>query len=125
MGRLEELVSLSTCLANERKAARKPPRCYFFFFAAFFFAGAFFFALPFFAAIPYPPHLETALWLVSGLSQARTASSTTSTAAEYRGAFVQESRADRRFGKIFLKYPLAGTVQIADQNVVTRSYASF
>ena len=62
-----------TCLANERKAASRLPRCYFFFFAAFFFAGAFFFALPFFDAIPYPPHWEATRG-ASSRSQARTAS---------------------------------------------------
>ena len=94
-----------TCLANERKAASRLPRCYFFFFAAFFLAGAFFFALLafFFAAIPYPPvgrPLEAGLLPFPGENRLP---STTSTAAEYMEASVHESSVDHRFGNFFLK----------------------
>ena len=83
---------------------------YFFFLAAFFFAGAFFFALlvAFFLIA-----MTTSSWASLGkplrvdyqLSQARTPSHRPPQPhrAEYRGAALQESRDDRRFGKIFLK----------------------
>ena len=44
--------------------------------------------------------------------------STTSTEAEYRGAAVQESRDDHRFGKIFLKWTPETTAVFGYQNVV-------
>ena len=80
---------------------------YFFFLAAFFFAGAFFFA--------FLIAMSTSSWASRGsplrmdyqLAQARTPSHVhrKSTAREYRGATLQESRDDHRFGKIFLKRP--------------------
>ena len=82
---------------------------YFFFLAAFFFAGAFFFALLAFFLIA----MTTSSWASLGkplrvdyqLAQARTPNHVhrNPTAAEYRGARVQESRDDRRFGNFFLK----------------------
>jgi hypothetical protein len=83
---------------------------YFFFLAAFFFAGAFFFAFFLIAmnasswASPWKP---AALRMDYQLAQARTPSHVhrKSTAREYRGATLQESRDDHRFGKIFLKRP--------------------
>jgi hypothetical protein len=74
--------------------------------AAFFFAGAFFFAFFLIA-------MTTSSWASLGkplhvdcqLAQARTPNHVhrDPTAAEYRGAALQESRDDRRFGKVFLK----------------------
>jgi hypothetical protein len=89
----------------ERKS--KDADCtYFFFLAAFFFAGAFFFAFFLIA-------MTTSSWASLGkplrvdypLAQARTPNHVhrNPTAAEYRGAALQESRDDRRFGKVFLK----------------------
>ena len=85
---------------------------YFFFLAAFFFAGAFFFALLAFFLIA----MNTSSWASLGkplrmdyqLAQARTPSRVhrNPTAAEYRGATLQESIDDRRFGETFLKTAL-------------------
>ena len=79
---------------------------YFFFLAAFFFAGAFFFAFFLIA-------MNSSSWASPGsplrmdyqLAQARTPSHVhrKPTVREYRGATLQESRDDQRFGKIFLK----------------------
>jgi len=77
--------------------------------AAFFFAGAFFFALLAFFLIA----MTASSWASLGkplrmdyqLAQARTPSHVhrNPTAAEYRGATLQESIDDRRFGETFLK----------------------
>jgi hypothetical protein len=106
-------------LTTNEEAASRLPRCYFIFFAAFFFAGAFFFALPFFAAIPYPPLGRPLFAGLRPFPGENRLPSTTSTEAEYRRAFVQESRDDRRFGKIFLKWRPELTAIFGYQNVVT------
>jgi hypothetical protein len=82
---------------------------YFFFLAAFFFAGAFFFALLAFFLIAMTASSWASPWkplrMDYQLAQARTPSHVhrNPTVAKYRGATLQESRDDHRFGKNFIK----------------------